>query len=205
MMLAKDMLNQAHGAVVFKRRIRVLSEALADHLGHSGAVLDVGCGDGTLAQAIMTIQPGLRFEGVDVFLRPQVAIPAQAYDGERLPFPDGSFDWTTIVDVLHHTDDPANVLAECARVSRQGVVVKDHLRDGFLARPVLELMDWVGNRGHGVRLPYNYLSKAEWDRIFARLAIEPQKWTGRLDLYPFPFSTIFDRGLHFVARLVPKS
>ena len=27
-------------------------------------------------------------------------------------------------------------------------------------------MDWVGNRGHDVRLPYNYLSKAEWNAIF---------------------------------------
>lgn len=205
MTLAKELLNQAHGAVVFRRRIRVLSQALADHMDHVGTVLDVGCGDGTLAQAVMATKPGLRFEGVDVFLRPHVAIPAQAYDGERLPFADDAFDWTTIVDVLHHTDDPASVLAECARVSRRGVIVKDHLREGLFSRPVLQLMDWVGNRGHGVRLPYNYLSKAEWDGIFSRLAIEPQKWTGHLGLYPFPFSAIFDRRLHFIARLVPKS
>lgn len=205
MTLAKDVLNQAHGAAVFKRRIRVLSEALADKLGEEGSVLDVGCGDGTLAQAVMAIKPRLRFEGVDVFLRPQVAIPAREYDGKRLPFPDGAFDWTMIVDVLHHTDDPAGVLAECARVSRRGIVIKDHLREGFLARPVLEFMDWVGNRGHGVRLPYNYLSKPEWDAIFSRLEIQPHAWTEKLGLYPLPFGAVFDRRLHFVARLVSRS
>ena len=30
----------------------------------------------------------------------------------------------------------------------------------------LAFMDWVGNKGHDVRLPYNYLSKAEWTAVF---------------------------------------
>lgn len=52
-----------------------------------------------------------------------------------------------------------------ARVARRGVVIKDHLREGPLAGPTLRLMDWVGNRGHDVRLPYNYLSRRKWTAI----------------------------------------
>lgn len=104
--MTKQALNALHARMVFGRRIRVLSEHIASQLS-GGSVLDVGCGDGTLAQAVMRLKPETQFQGIDVFLRPSVAIPAQVYDGRTIPFPDASFDWVTICDVLHHTDDPA--------------------------------------------------------------------------------------------------
>jgi SAM-dependent methyltransferase len=198
--MTKQALNALHARMVFGRRIRVLSEHIAAQLAR-GSVLDVGCGDGTLAQAVMRLKPETSFQGIDVFLRPSVAIPAQVYDGHTIPFPDAAFDWVTICDVLHHCDDPASVLAECSRVARRGVVIKDHLREGLLAGPTLRLMDWVGNRGHDVRLPYNYLSRQEWSAIFARLGLAPLRWEQSLGLYPAPFGLIFDRSLHFVATV----
>jgi SAM-dependent methyltransferase len=198
--MTKRSLNYLHARMVFSRRIRVLAQHIAAQLPE-GSVLDVGCGDGTLAQAVMALNPQTRFQGIDVFLRPSVAIPAQVYDGQRIPFPDDAFDWVTICDVLHHTDDPAAVLAECARVARRGVVIKDHLREGVLAGPTLRLMDWVGNRGHDVRLPYNYLSRQEWNRIFAGLGLTTQRWEPKLGIYPAPFGLLFDRSLHFVATV----
>jgi SAM-dependent methyltransferase len=204
--MTKQSLNYLHAKMVFSRRIRVLAHHIAAQLS-DGSVLDVGCGDGTLAQAIMKLKPGTRFQGIDVFLRPSVAIPAEVYDGQRIPFPDDAFDWVTICDVLHHTDDPAAVLAECARVARRGVVIKDHLREGLLSGPTLRLMDWVGNRGHDVRLPYNYLSRKEWTAIFDRLGLSTLRWEPNLGIYPAPFGLLFDRSLHFVATVAkaPKT
>jgi SAM-dependent methyltransferase len=198
--MTKQSLNYLHAKMVFGRRIRVLAHHIAAQLS-DGSVLDVGCGDGTLAQAIMRLKPGTRFQGIDVFLRPSVAIPAEVYDGHRIPHPDDAFDWVTICDVLHHTDDPAAVLAECARVARRGVVIKDHLREGLLSGPTLRLMDWVGNRGHDVRLPYNYLSRKEWTAIFDRLGLSTLRWEPSLGIYPAPFGLVFDRSLHFVATV----
>ena len=83
-----------------------------------------------------------------------------------------------------------------------GVVVKDHLRNGLGAYSTLRLMDWVGNRGHDVRLPYNYLSRGEWDAIFRDTGVTPATWKETLGLYPAPFSLAFDRGLHFIATVV---
>jgi 2-polyprenyl-3-methyl-5-hydroxy-6-metoxy-1,4-benzoquinol methylase len=203
--LQKQILNSVHDAAVFRRRVRVLAEHLAAELDGGETALDVGCGDGSIARTVMSYRPGLHFEGIDVMLRPHSAIPSKVYDGERIPYDDKSVDWVTIVDVLHHTDDPANVLAECARVARRGVVIKDHLREGFAAFATLRLMDWVGNRGHDVRLPYNYLSKAEWEDIFCRIGVAPVSWKESLGLYPQPFALAFDRNLHFITTVKPTA
>lgn len=197
----KKILNTVHGRMVFQRRIRVLCDHISAALGASGTVLDLGCGDGSLASAVMERKPGLAFRGIDVFVRPRTVIPVEVFDGVTIPAASGSFDWVTIVDVLHHTDNPGLLVAEAARVARKGVVIKDHLRDGPFAYDTLRFMDWVGNRGHDVRLPYNYLSKQEWDAIFSQAGLKVQSWRGNLSLYPFPANLLFDRGLHFVALL----
>lgn len=200
----KSILNALHGSAVFNRRVRVLARHLADAIPNRGTVLDLGAGDGQVAVALMKLRPDLKVEGVDVMIRPQTHIPVTRYDGVTLPFADASFDYVTIVDVLHHTDDPAAVLAEAARVARHGVVIKDHLLEGPLAGPTLRFMDWVGNRGHDVVLPYNYLSRDAWQAAFYRARLMTVSNVERLGIYPAPFTWLFDRSLHFVALLQPR-
>jgi SAM-dependent methyltransferase len=163
----------------------------------------VGCGDGLISREIKNRRPDLEIEGVDVMLRPVTHIPTTTFDGNVLPFADNSFDYVTIVDVLHHTTDPVVMLAESRRVARKGVVIKDHLREGFGAGATLRVMDWVGNRGHDVVLPYNYLTRAEWDEAFRRAGLRVAEWRDELGLYPWPARIIFERRLHFVALATP--
>ncbi|KFL26825.1 methyltransferase type 11 [Devosia sp. 17-2-E-8] len=202
---AKAALNAVHKAAVFNRRVEVLSRHLAGIIPTGGKVLDLGAGDGSIAHALMTLRPDLAVEGVDVLLRPQTLIPVTLYDGVTLPHPDDAFEYVTIVDVLHHTDDPAAVLREAARVASRGVVIKDHLVQGPGARTTLRFMDWVGNRGHDVRLPYNYLTPTEWQRAFAAANLLEVRRVAALNLYPAPFTWLFDRSLHFVALLAPQT
>lgn len=200
---AKTALNAVHKAAVFNRRVDVLSRHLASIIPTGGTVLDLGAGDGSIAHALTGLRPDLAIEGVDVLIRPRTLIPVKLYDGVTLPFADKTFDYVTIVDVLHHTDDPAAVMREAARVARRGVAIKDHLVEGFAARPTLRFMDWVGNRGHDVRLPYNYLTPGQWDAAFGSAGLREERRIAALDLYPAPFTWLFDRGLHFVALLAP--
>jgi len=198
----KRLLNAVHGALIFGRRVEALADALANAIPEGTTrVLDLGCGDGQVAVALMRRRPELVIEGVDVLVRPVTHIPVTPYDGVTLPFADGQFDCVTIVDVLHHTDDPASVLAEAARVAKGSVVIKDHLREGLMAGPTLRLMDWVGNRGHDVRLPYNYLNQNEWAAAFGRAGLGEASRQVKLGLYPVPLSWLFERRLHFVIRL----
>ena len=200
----KSLLNAAHNSVVFGRRVRVIARHLAGAIPSRGRVLDLGSGDGSIAAALMRLRPDLKIQGVDVMLRPMLKIPITLYDGTTLPFADHSFDYVTIVDVLHHTADPAAVLREAARVARLAVIVKDPLLEGVLAGPTLRFMDWVGNRGHDVVLPYTYLDRTQWQNAFYRARLATQSQTERLGIYPMPFSLLFDRKLHFVAYLVPS-
>jgi SAM-dependent methyltransferase len=190
-----------HRSLVFGRRTRVLAELLAKEIPQGAAVLDIGCGDGTIASLIAQQRPDITIRGVEFLVRPDCKIECAAFDGMTLPFPDGSFDVCLFVDVLHHTQDPAVLLREAVRVSRSFVLLKDHLDENFLDNATLRLMDWVGNRPHGVVLTYNYQSRAAWQEHFVKCRLERVSWNERVPLYPPPVSFIAGRGLHFVALL----
>lgn len=188
-----------HKKLVHSRRVRVLAGHLAALLPKNASVLDVGCGDGNIDRAILDRRPDVSIEGVDVLVRPQTQIPVHTFDGSTLPFPSSSFDVVVFVDVLHHTLDPRILLREAGRVGKS-ILIKDHFRDGFLAGPTLRLMDWVGNAHHGVALPYNYWSEAQWTTAFRDLHWKSEEMRTSIDLYPAPASWVFDRRLHFIAR-----
>lgn len=193
-----------HANLIFDRRVRVLASALADLLGDDVAdVLDVGCGDGRISRQISTYRPDVRISGVDVLVRPQTHIPVSVFNGSVLPCADQSVDAILFVDVLHHTDDPWVLLREARRVARRAILIKDHCADNLGDHVTLRIMDWVGNAHHGVRLPCNYWSRAEWTLAFRALGLHLDSCATDLPLYPFPASLFFQRDLHFVARLVP--
>jgi hypothetical protein len=83
-------------------------------------------------------------------------------------------------------------------------VLKDHTKDGLLAGPTLRFMDWVGNRHHGVVLPYNYWTQTQWERAMTDLGLAASTWNANVGLYPWPATHLFDRALHFVAKLTPN-
>jgi SAM-dependent methyltransferase len=200
-----SVLARIHGDYIFQRRTRVLADALAELLPPRAHVLDVGTGDGTIAARIAARRPDLTLRGVDVLVRPRTHIPVEPFDGRTLPVADGAVDVVMFVDVLHHTDDPNVLLREAARAARRAVVIKDHTRDGLLAGPTLRLMDWVGNARHHVVLPYNYWPESRWRAAFDALGLVPAVWKSSLALYPPPLGWVFDRSLHFVARLEKRA
>jgi ubiquinone/menaquinone biosynthesis C-methylase UbiE len=199
--MIKSMVGRVHSGLIFGRRTRVLTEALRRQTEGHARILDVGTGDGKIARDLATGRPGTEVQGIDVFRRPHTHIPVTVFDGQTIPFPDGSFDAVTFSDVLHHTDDPLVLIREAARVSRGVVVIKDHLSENALDHATLRLMDWVGNAPHGVRLPYNYASRAQWLEWFRAAGLEVAVFDTRVPLYAFPLGPIFGRGLHFVAQL----
>ncbi|HET8540972.1 MAG TPA: class I SAM-dependent methyltransferase [Anaeromyxobacter sp.] len=199
-------LRGAHGRLVFSRRVRALARALDELLPRdSASVLDVGCGDGSVGDAVRRLRPGIAWQGAEAYPRPGCRVPVLAFDGRTLPLPDASVDHVVFVDVLHHAADPMALLREARRVARRGVIVKDHLRDRPLARPVLAFMDWVGNRAHGVPMTYAFWSSDEWARAWAAAGLRPVRRAERLGLYPAPARPLFEWGLHHLTLLEPAA
>lgn len=158
---------------VSQTRQRGLPPRLLPLLPVGGSVLDVGSGSGEIAR--LFVQPGqaASVTGVDVLIQPDAKIPVVPFDGVVLPFADRSFDMVTLIDVLHHTDDPAVLLAEAMRVSRGQVLVKDHYWETRLDHWVLSLADYLGNQPYGIALPYHFLRMEHWATLFAALGLTP--------------------------------
>jgi len=195
------MTSALHDKLVLGRRAERLATLVAEDLPRCRRVLDVGCGDGRISLGVLRRRPGIDLTGVDVLVRPTTAVPVVPYDGSQLPFEDGAFDVVTMIDVLHHAEDPQLVLSEASRVASDAVVVKDHLLEGAFALTTLRLMDHVGNARHGVALPYTYWTPDRWNQAFSTLGLRVDLWRGSLGLYPPPVSWLFDRSLHFLAVL----
>jgi ubiquinone/menaquinone biosynthesis C-methylase UbiE len=196
-----SLIDKVHGGYVFSRRVKVLSERLAELIPQNATVLDVGCGDGTLDKLIMDKRNDLSIKGIDVLVRPLTHIPVENFDGHTIPYADNEFDVVMFVDVLHHTDEPSELLREAKRVAKKVVVIKDHTKNGLLANTTLRFMDWVGNARHGVVLPYNYWTHQKWLDTVEKLDMRIQVWNAKIGLYPFPANWIFERSLHFVAQI----
>jgi SAM-dependent methyltransferase len=196
-----SLIERIHGAYVHNRRVHVLSNHIAEVIPRDARVLDVGCGDGLLAYLIMQQRPDINLRGIDVLIRKQTYIPVEAFDGQAFPYGDASFDVVLFVDVLHHTEAPMILLREAVRVAGKAIVIKDHTLNGFLAGPILRFLDWIGNARHGVMLPYNYWPQRRWVETFDTLALTISVWKKVLGLYPRPANWMFERSLHFIARL----
>lgn len=96
------------------------------------AVVDVGCGPGTLAAAVLDRWPAARVLGVDpseAFVEAarnrlrDSAFRGEVGSGDALPLADGSVDAALALLVLNFLPDPAAGVAEMRRVTRPGGVV----------------------------------------------------------------------------------
>lgn len=190
-----------HGQLLLSRRASILAHRVADLCPGGATVLDVGCGDGQLALALMAGRSDLAVSGIDVLVRPRPAIPVLQFDGLTIPLPSASVGVVLLVDVVHHALDPDRLLREAVRVAQRAIIIKDHLQESWLDRQTLRMMDWVGNAAHGVALPYNYWGRRRWKATFAALGTSIDSWDERLGLYPWPLSLVFGRSLHFLASL----
>ncbi len=143
-------------------------------LGPAKRILEIGCGDGTLAQRLVLAFPDAEYVGIDV-----CASPGRLYRGDpdRVSFrtlrtgeylaahPDERYDLVVIVDVLHHVPaaEQVELLRDAGVLAGAGgaVVVKEWER----GRGVPHLLAYTADRyvsgDRGVR----FRSRAELESL----------------------------------------
>ena len=114
--------------VTYRHQLLDRYRLLYDWLPESGPVLDVGCGNGIYTQWLAKkCGPAV---GVDHneknLIWAKNEFPECEFvmsNGEKLPFADQSFGAVMLTEVLEHTRDDRQTLAEIARVTKKGGVL----------------------------------------------------------------------------------
>lgn len=147
-------------------------------------VLEVGCGEGRLADHLIRRRRPERFEACDVELRPAPEIDPEIALREAsiyaLPYADASFDLVVCCEVLEHLHDPAAGLAELARVSSRHVLLSTpwepvwRLLNLARGRYVRDLGNTPGHVQHFGRRALIDLART---RLEVRAVRRPLPWT----------------------------
>jgi SAM-dependent methyltransferase len=133
-------------------------------------VLDIGGRWGFYAEPLRRLR-GCEVTVLEVEEPRFSKVSVVTYGGERIPFPDGSFDVSLLVTVLHHVKVPEAVLAEAKRVTRGAVIVVEDLYRSAIGRLWTIVRDSLYNLeffGH----PRNFRTRGSWLGCFGKLGFE---------------------------------
>jgi 2-polyprenyl-3-methyl-5-hydroxy-6-metoxy-1,4-benzoquinol methylase len=153
-------------------------------VGPGANVVDVGCGEGQLAELLA--RAGLHVTGVEpaAYLRERfrervVSIdPAsRVLDGlaDRLPFADGEVEHVVTTEVLEHVPDPASALKELRRVLAPGGTLCVAVPTSYTERVFWRLHpQYAANATHE-----RIFTKPELRRLIEQAGFTIERWEGR--------------------------
>lgn len=142
-------LESAHGPAHARRTAERNAAFFLPHIKPGMALLDGGCGPGSITLGLaQAVAPG-HVTGVDVSAsaleraraladeRGVTNVTFEQHHLRSLPYPDGTFDAVFVHAVLQHVAEPGRVVAELFRVLKPGGVigVADADFDGFICWP----------------------------------------------------------------------
>jgi|GEM_PF-3465970 len=125
----------------------ILLKLVQDNIGRPGALIDIGCGTGVLAQVISG--KANKYVGVDIsaerIRQARNKINSdncsfQPADAQSLPFKENSFDAAVAIEVIEHLPDPDLFMREVNRVLAKGGVFILSTPTGLFFEDKMELL-----------------------------------------------------------------
>jgi len=156
-------------------RTKSLVNELYPSLKNVKTILDVGSSDGLIPSELSKKLRKTKFTGIDVKVPEKTFIKVKKYNGEKIPFPDNSFDCVMLIDVLHHTKNMSVLLKETKRVSKKKVIIKEHYWTNKLNYQILKFTDYITNASYNIPLTYNYLKLNELENLFRDFGFKIKK------------------------------
>jgi ubiquinone/menaquinone biosynthesis C-methylase UbiE len=164
---------EAYASAAAQAHLDKIDHTLVEHAvrlvegRNQGRALDIGTGPGQIVIKLARRLPGWKLRGVDRSpgmigqARANLAaagdeaghrVTFELADGNRLPFPDKSFELVMCNSVLHHLSEPANLLSEMSRLATQdgAILLRDLRRPSRLAYPLH--VRWHGRNYSGEML-----------------------------------------------------
>ncbi|MBU0530147.1 MAG: methyltransferase domain-containing protein [Candidatus Aenigmatarchaeota archaeon] len=139
-----------------------------------GKVLSIGCGEGKM-ENLLRKRKGIQVEGVEVTKYKNSHIPVRMFDGKKIPAGNKAFDNTLFVYVLHHSNNMEELLTEAIRVSKDNIIILDHVYNNTVSKSLLGFYDYASNLWYRMPIPYNFLKMGEWRSLFNRLDVEVEE------------------------------
>ncbi|MBD3344400.1 MAG: methyltransferase domain-containing protein [Chitinivibrionales bacterium] len=169
---------------LLQARARRLAPKIIDSLHECSSMLDLGCGDMILTEFLQHHSP-LQVTAVDTVDTNLSSMPVILYDGNRIPFPENTFDATVVAYMLHHCNNIEAILHEIKRVTCRKIIVMEEVFESKFAEKVLHLHD-NGNKflSTKMKIPLNFMKIQQWHETFNALDLKVEQCT-RIYQYPW--------------------
>jgi len=139
-----------------------------EFIKNKSKILDIGCGSAIVAN---TFQSFFDTEviGVDVIDRRIFPIAFSLINGERISFPDNSFDNILIAYTLHHSQDPIALLKEAKRIAKHRIFIYEDLPEDFLSKFICYFHSFSFDKFFGNKDKTTFKTEDEWLEVFKSL------------------------------------
>jgi len=166
------------GSKIFQRLIDVWQRKTITHqrkeiikeVEKESRVLDVGAGNGYLAQALIKNKKA-QLTCVDVADFNKTNLALKIFDGVNLPFEDKSFDFVILSFVVHHAHQQEKLLKECTRVCQGKILILEDepvLGKSFFAKAHQTVYNFLYHLDDRII----YYSPSGWNKVFKKCGLE---------------------------------
>ncbi len=176
-----------------ERALQIVPKVLP-YIKKKDRILDLGCGTGAISRLIKT-KNGNDLTLVDVqFNNMCDQFPVIIYDGKKLPFKKNQFSTTLLITVLHHSQNPKQLLDQVATVTSGNIIIIEDIFTDILGRVITFIGDCIVN--WEIHPIFRNHTKAEWIRIFQNSGLkilEVKEFKLRCIGFPFKLAIFVTR------------
>ena len=156
----------------YQKLAKRMCQDCIDFIPKGSKILDLGCSSGINIKALQEFFQA-KVIGADIKDDRIIKVPFKIVSDKNLPFSDNEFDITLISYVLHHAQDPQNMIKEAKRVSKKIIIYED-LPEGILAKFFCRIHLFTFNLFFQSQNPVKYYFKTErgWEEFFKEMRMK---------------------------------